>query len=107
MKFLFALLATLFFALPAWAVDVQMGSNGNLIFEPSDISIAAGESVHFVNNMLPPHNVIVEDHPELSHTGLAFAPGETFDIAFPEPGEYTFWCDPHKGAGMIGHVHVS
>ena len=107
MKFLFALLATLFFALPAWAVDVQMGSNGNLIFEPSDISIAAGESVHFINNMLPPHNVIVEDHPELSHTGLAFAPGETFDIAFSEPGEYTFWCDPHKGAGMIGHVHVS
>ena len=107
MKFLLALFATLFFALPAWAVDVQMGSNGNLIFEPSDISIAAGESVHFVNNMLPPHNVIVEDHPELSHEGLAFAPGETFDIAFTEPGDYTFWCAPHKGAGMIGHVHVS
>ena len=26
MKFLFALLATIFFAAPAWAVDVQMGS---------------------------------------------------------------------------------
>jgi plastocyanin len=107
MKFLIALIATFFFALPAWAVDVQMGSNGNLIFEPSEVSIAAGESVHFVNNMLPPHNVIVENHPELSHTGLAFAPGETFDIAFPEPGDYTFWCDPHKGAGMIGTIHVS
>ncbi len=107
MKFFITLLATLFFALPAWAVDVQMGANGNLIFEPSEVSIAAGESVHFVNNMLPPHNVIVEDHPELSHTGLAFAPGETFDIAFSEPGDYTFWCDPHKGAGMIGHIHVS
>ena len=107
MKFLLALFATLFFALPAWAVDVQMGANGNLIFEPSEVSIAAGESVHFINNMLPPHNVIVENHPELSHTGLAFAPGETFDIAFPEPGDYTFWCDPHKGAGMIGHIHVS
>ena len=107
MKFLLALFATLFFALPAWAVDVQMGSNGNLVFEPSEISISAGESVHFVNNMLPPHNVVVEDHPELSHEGLAFAPGETFDIAFTEPGDYTFWCAPHKGAGMIGHVHVS
>ena len=74
MKFLLALFATLFFALPAWAVDVQMGSNGNLVFEPSEISISAGESVHFVNNMLPPHNVVVEDHPELSHEGLAFAP---------------------------------
>ena len=66
MKFLFALFATLFFALPAWAVDVQMGANGNLVFEPAEVSIAAGESVHFINNMLPPHNVVVEDHPELS-----------------------------------------
>jgi len=107
MKFVLSLLATLFFALPAWAVDVQMGANGNLIFEPSEINIVAGESIHFVNNMLPPHNVIVEDHPELSHTGLAFAPGEEFDIAFPDEGDYTFWCDPHKGAGMIGIVHVS
>ena len=65
MKFFFALLATLFLAAPAWAVDVQMGYDGNLAFEPSDVTISAGESVHFVNNMLPPHNVIVEDHPEL------------------------------------------
>ena len=68
---LFALLATLFLAAPAWGVDVQMGSGGNLIFEPADVTISAGESVHFVNNMLPPHNVIVEDHPELGHEALA------------------------------------
>ena len=67
MKFFFALLATLFFSAPAWAVDVQMGSNGNLVFDPAEVTISAGESVHFVNNMLPPHNVVVEDHPELSH----------------------------------------
>ena len=78
MKFLLALFATLFFALPAWAVDVQMGANGNLVFEPAEVSINAGESVHFINNMLPPHNVIVENHDELSHEalpiGLAFPP---------------------------------
>ena len=56
MKFIFALIATLFLAAPAWAVDVQMGSNGNLIFDPAEVTISAGESVHFVNNMLPPHN---------------------------------------------------
>ena len=33
MKFFFALLATMFFALPAWAVDVQMGYDMNLAFE--------------------------------------------------------------------------
>jgi plastocyanin len=107
MKFLLALFATLFFALPAWAVDVQMGANGNLVFEPAEVSIAAGESVHFINNMLPPHNVVVEDHPELSHEGLAMLPGEDFTIDFPEAGDYTYWCAPHKGAGMIGTIHVS
>ena len=107
MRFLFALLATILFAAPAWAVDVQMGANGNLVFEPAEVSIAAGESVHFINNMLPPHNVVVEDHPELSHEALAMLPGEDFTIDFPEPGDYTYWCAPHKGAGMIGTVHVS
>ena len=59
MKFFLGLLATMFLALPAWAVDVQMGYDGNLVFEPSEVTISAGESVHFVNNMLPPHNVAV------------------------------------------------
>lgn len=107
MKFFIALVASLFFALPAWAVDVQMGANGNLVFEPAEVSIAAGESVHFINNMLPPHNVVVEDHPEWSHEGLAMLPGEDFELTFPEVGDYTYWCGPHKGAGMIGTVHVS
>jgi len=103
-----ALVAALIFFMPkvAYAIDVQMGSNGNLIFEPADVTISAGESVHFVNNMLPPHNVVVEDHPELSHEALAMMSGEEFDITFPDSGDYTFWCAPHKGAGMIGNVHV-
>ena len=37
MKFIITFLATLLFAVPAWAVDVTMGSNVNLVFEPSDI----------------------------------------------------------------------
>ena len=61
-----------------------MGSNGNLVFDPAEVTINAGESVHFVNNMLPPHNVIIEDHPELGHEVLAMLPGEEFDVAFPE-----------------------
>ena len=77
-----------------------------IVFEPAEVTISVGESVHFVNNMLPPHNVIVEDHPDLGHEALAMMPGEEFDVAFPEAGDYTYWCGPHKGAGMIGTVHV-
>ena len=106
MKFFIAFLASLFLALPAWAVDVQMGADGNLVFSPAEVTISAGESVHFINNMLPPHNVVVEDHDELSHEALAMLPGEDFEVVFTEAGDYTYWCAPHKGAGMIGTVHV-
>ena len=106
MKFFFVFLATLILALPAWAVDVSMGSNGNLIFDPSDITIEAGETVHFVNGMLPPHNIIVEGRADLSRESLMFNPGEAQDIKFVDVGDYDFFCGPHQGAGMIGQIHV-
>jgi len=107
MTFLFALFASLFLALPAWAVDVSMGSGGNLVFEPSEITITAGETVHFVNEALPPHNIIVEGRTDLSREALLFAPGESQDVVFTDAGDYNFFCGPHQGAGMTGVVHVN
>ena len=101
MKFIFAFLATLFLASPAWAVDVIMGSNGNLVFDPAEITISAGDTVHFENNMLPPHNIIVEGRPDLSREALMFAPGESQDITFADAGDYEYWCGPHKGLSLI------
>ena len=106
MKFLFTLLASLFLALPAWAVDVTMGSNGNLVFAPNDITISAGDTVHFINEALPPHNIIVEGRADLSREALLFAPGETQDVLFADVGDYNFFCGPHQGAGMTGVIHV-
>ena len=106
MKFIISLLASLFIALPAFATDVAMGAGGNLVFSPNDITINAGDTVRFVNDALPPHNVIVKDHPEFSHEGLAFASGESFEITFPEAGDFTYVCGPHEGAGMTGVIHV-
>jgi len=107
MRFLIAFLATLFLALPAWAIDVTMGVNGNLVFEPNDITINAGDTIHFVNGMLPPHNIIVEGREDLSREALMFSPGESQDITFSDAGDYTFFCAPHKGAGMTGTIHVN
>ena len=107
MKFFFALLTILFLAAPAWAVDVTMGSGGNLIFDPSDITINAGDTIHFVNGMLPPHNIIVKGRADLSRESLMFNPGESQDILFADAGDYDFFCGPHQGAGMIGTVHVN
>ncbi len=107
MRFLFALTDFLFLSVPAWAIDVTMGSNGNLVFAPNDITIEAGETVHFVNGMLPPHNIIVEGRADLSRESLMFSPGESQDIKFTDAGDYDFFCGPHKGAGMVGTVHVN
>ena len=52
MKFFFALLATLFLATPAWAVDVMMGADGNLVFEPAEVTISAG-AVSYTHLTLP------------------------------------------------------
>ena len=60
-----------------------MGSGGNLIFEPSEITISAGDTITFVNGELPPHNMIVKDHPELSHSGWAFYGWGKFRGYFP------------------------
>ena len=91
----------------AYAVDITMGSGGNLIFDPSDVTINAGETVHFVNDMLPPHNIIVEGRADLSRESLMFSPGESQDILFADAGDYNFFCGPHQGAGMTGIIHVN
>jgi len=104
-----ALVASVIFFLPkmAYAVDITMGSGGNLIFDPSDVTINAGDTIHFVNNMLPPHNIIVEGRADLSRESLMFNPGESQDILFADAGDYTFFCGPHQGAGMTGTIHVN
>ena len=90
----------------AYAAEIQMGSGGMLVFEPCELTVAVGESVTFINNELPPHNVMFVDNPELSHSDLAFSPGDSFDVSFEKAGDYAFQCDPHAGAGMKGVIHV-
>ena len=103
-----ATIAAIIFFLPksAYAVDVSMGANGNLAFSPNEITISAGDTIHFINESLPPHNIIVEARPDLSREALLFAPGESQDVLFADAGDYNFFCGPHQSAGMTGTIHV-
>jgi plastocyanin len=103
---LICLLGAMFMASPVFAVDVVMGAGGNLVFEPNEITISAGDTLHFVNEALPPHNIIVEGRADLSRESLLFSPGESQDILFADAGDYEFFCGPHQGAGMTGTIHV-
>ena len=90
----------------AYAAEITMGKDGMLVFEPCELTVDVGETVTFINNELPPHNVMFADYQELSHGDLMFSAGESFDVTFEKVGDYYFQCDPHAGAGMKCVIHV-
>jgi plastocyanin len=95
---------------------VKMGAdNGMLQFDPSVLTIEAGDTVKWVNNKLAPHNAVFDggQSPELaialSHKSLVFSVGESYETTFPlntPAGEYAYYCEPHRGAGMMGKIVV-
>ena len=97
--------------------EIKMGNDaGLLVFEPSTITVKAGDTVTWVNNKMAPHNVIFDEAASpgdkalidsLSHSQLTFAPGENYSTTFTSDmpaGTYTYYCAPHRGAGMVGKV---
>mmetsp|Transcript_29388 Transcript_29388/g.75453 ORF Transcript_29388/g.75453 Transcript_29388/m.75453 type:complete len:156 (+) Transcript_29388:1467-1934(+) len=107
--------ASLALTLGANAAVVKLGSDsGALVFEPSAISVSAGETITFTNNVGFPHNIIFDEDavPEgvnadaLSRDDYLNAPGETYEVKLTAPGEYGYYCEPHQGAGMVGKITV-
>jgi plastocyanin len=90
---------------------IKMGTDGGqLQFEPSTVTIKPGDTVQWVNNKLSPHNAVFDGgSADWSHKNLLFSPGESYATTFPADtpkGEYSFYCEPHRGAGMMGKVIV-
>lgn len=115
-KALLAASSSLLLVASANAATVKMGGDdGALGFYPKDISVAAGESVTFVNNKGFPHNVVFDEDAvpagvkteDINHEDYLNGPNESFSITFKTPGTYEFYCEPHQGAGMKGVVTVS
>lgn len=97
--------------------EVLMGTNnGQLAFEPKELEISEGDTVVWVNNKVFPHNVIFDKVPggdaalgaKLSHKKLAMRPKQTLETTFADvpAGEYSYYCTPHRGAGMVGKITV-
>ena len=42
----------------------------------------------------------------LNHEDYLNAPGESVSSKFTTAGEYSYYCEPHQGAGMAGKVIV-
>ena len=99
---------------------VKLGSDkGMLAFEPSKLTVKPGDTIKWVNNKVPPHNVVFDGAKNaaksadfakaLSHKQLMMSPGQSIETTFPADtpaGDYTFYCEPHRGAGMVGKITV-
>lgn len=107
-------------AAPASAdtVEVVMGGKKGLVFEPAAVTVKPGDTIKFKVGQLPPHNVVfdaakipggdAELAASLSHKALS-GTGKDFEVQIPAnapAGEYTYFCTPHRGAGMVGKVVV-
>ncbi|MBW4549617.1 MAG: plastocyanin [Aphanocapsa sp. GSE-SYN-MK-11-07L] len=100
---------------------IKMGSDsGNLAFQPATLSVKHGDVVQWVNNKLPPHNMMIDGAKlpdvsaelisSLSHSQLMVKPGDSFQVTIPDAlpaGEYAYFCAPHRGAGMAGKLVVT
>ena len=99
---------------------VLMGSDsGELVYVPETLEIEPGDTVKWVMNKVPPHNVIFEGDripngdkalaKEISHQKLLSSPGAAYKTTFSEDlpsGTYPYYCQPHRAAGMAGDIVI-
>ncbi|MEZ3144577.1 plastocyanin/azurin family copper-binding protein [Halobaculum sp. MBLA0143] len=90
-------------------VTVKVGAGGGVAFAPTNLWIDTGTKVTFewVGNQS--HNVLFEAMPDgagvSGHEGLEGS-GFTHEITFESGGLYKYYCQPHKGLGMVGGIAV-
>ncbi len=90
---------------------VKVGPGGDLVFDPDKLTVTPGTTVKFVWES-DGHNVVPESQPEgagWKGSGSAselFDTGHTYSHTFSTPGEYAYYCAPHKSAGMTGTITV-
>jgi len=104
---------------PAYAAEtkeVKMGNDsGLLVFVPAKLSICKGDSVKWINNKAGPHNVVFDednipsgvDQEKISMDDQLGEEGDSYSVKFDVAGEYGYYCEPHRGAGMQASLTVA
>jgi plastocyanin len=99
-------------------IVVKMGSDtGQLVFVPTKIDAAPGDTIKWTMNKAGPHNAVFDAAKSadgavaggLSQKKLLSKPGDSYVSTIPanaKKGTYDFNCVPHKSAGMKGTLTV-
>ncbi|HEY7614150.1 MAG TPA: plastocyanin/azurin family copper-binding protein [Gemmatimonadales bacterium] len=95
---------------PADETIQVLGPSGGNRFDPTDVTIQAGETVEWVwPQGSIQHNVVPDDVQPPSSGGLASGP-HTYRFTFDTPGTYNYHCANHGaegGVGMSGTITVN
>ncbi|WP_287129184.1 plastocyanin [Candidatus Cyanaurora vandensis] len=94
-------------------IEVKMGTdNGQLKYEPANITVRPGTKIRWVMNKAGPHNVVfvADGSPDpasaqtMDQKKLLSKAGDFYVTTVPtaQPGKYSFYCTPHRSAGMVG-----
>jgi len=105
---------------PAYAAEtkeVKMGSDSGLLaFVPAKINICKGDTVKWINNKGGPHNVVFDEDAipaGVNQESISMIDeqigeeGESYSQKFTVDGNYAYYCEPHRGAGMNGVLVVA
>lgn len=98
-------------AAPALAAEYEVkmlnkAAEGPMVFEPSFLKIAPGDTVRFVATDKG-HNVLsIEGMSPEGATPFHGKMNEDITVTFDKPGAYGFECKPHYGMGMVGLIVV-
>ncbi len=85
---------------------LNMSSHGMFQFDPQEVKIKVGDTVHFVAKDKG-HNVeSIEGMIPVGATPFKGAMNKDLTVTFTQPGVYGFKCAPHYGMGMVGLIVV-
>lgn len=87
---------------------VEVGPDGDYVFDPEELTVEAGTTVRFVW-LSATHNVAVTSQPSAADWGgheTIEDRGFSFEFTFEVPGRYEYVCSPHRAQGMRGAVVV-
>ncbi|PSQ49299.1 plasmid stabilization protein [Halobacteriales archaeon SW_6_65_15] len=93
-------------------VTVSVGPDGLFAFDPETISVSPETTVVWVWEK-GYHNIVTSSIPEdgswegtPGDATITYGRGYTYRKTFSVVGDYTYYCQPHLSAGMVGTVTV-
>lgn len=80
----------------------------NFRFSPQTVTVQAGDTVVWLNTSRSTHTVTSSQTPAgaAAFDSGSLQPNTQFSQTFTVPGEYRYYCAPHREMGMVGTVIV-